>query len=123
MNDPLRRLAAYSEITRAALERYPSRIAFVHGARTWTYGETSDPIARIQRVLSRLGLDRGDGIAVLSANRPEGWMVEQAAIALGARLIPLRPLGGLDDQAFICEDAEVKFLVSDQAPSTNARRS
>jgi fatty-acyl-CoA synthase len=42
-------------------------------------------------------------------------MAEQACIALGARLIPLRPLGGLGDQAFICEDAEVKVLVFESA--------
>jgi len=116
MIDQLRRPATYSDLVRSALERYPSQTAFVHGRRTWTCGETSDTISRVQRVLSRLGLERGDGIAVLSGNRPEGWMVEQAAIALGARLVPLRPLGGLDDQAFMCDDAEVKLLAFEAGP-------
>lgn len=110
-HDPLWRPLTYTEIVRAALERYPDEVAFLHGARAWTYAETADTIARMERVLARHGAARGDAVAVLCGNCPEGWMAEQACIALGARLIPLRPLGGLGDQAFICEDAEVKMLV------------
>ncbi len=110
-HDLLWRPLTYTEIVRAALERYPDEIAFLHGARVWTYAETADMIARMERALARHGAGHGDAVAVLCGNCPEGWIAEQASIALGARLIPLRPLGGLGDQAFICEDAEVKALV------------
>jgi fatty-acyl-CoA synthase len=110
-DDLLWRPLTYTEIVRAALERYPEEIAFLHGARAWTYAETADMIARMERALARHGAGPGDAVAVLCGNCPEGWMAEQACIALGARLIPLRPLGGLGDQAFICEDAQVKVLV------------
>ncbi len=68
-------------------------------------------IARMERALLGSGVARGDAVAVLCSNHPEGWMAEQAAIDVGARLVPLRPLSGLDDHAFICEDAAVKMLV------------
>lgn len=58
-------------------------------------------------------MHKGDGLVLLSRNRPEIFCVMAAALCLGVRYAPLHPLGALDDHAFICEDSEARLLIYD----------
>ena len=54
---------------RAAVKRAPSSIAVVEGDRRVTYAELSATVDRIAGNLSRLGIARGDRVAILLGNR------------------------------------------------------
>ena len=101
----------YSRLIVHALTARPEREAFVLGDRRLTYGQTADLTGRIQQVLAAHGVGLGAGVATLSPNTPETWMVQAATYLLGGRYSGLHPLGSVDDHARLCADADIRVLV------------
>jgi fatty-acyl-CoA synthase len=100
----------YTDIIVEALTRFPDREAFVFGDRRVTYAQTARRTSCfLQALASRLSA--GGGIAVLSSNMPEVWMVQTAAYLLGARYTGLHPLGSIDDYVHVCEHAAIEMLI------------
>ncbi|HLS34594.1 MAG TPA: AMP-binding protein, partial [Brevibacterium sp.] len=100
--------------TRRVLRRYPHRVAFKDARGERTYAEVLDLICRYQAVLTDAGLQRGDGVAALGANRFEVWALGAAVQSLGIYITWLHPMGGLSDQIYQLEDARVTALVVDE---------
>ena len=92
--------ARYTDIVLAALRRFPDRVAFREDGREVTYARIADLLARWIAVLRRSGLQRGEGVGVLSPNRHEVWLGQTAAPFAGGRFTALHPLGvdRIDDQ-------------------------
>ncbi|MFZ6761710.1 AMP-binding protein [Pseudoroseomonas sp. WGS1072] len=103
------------------LDRYPQRIAFIDGARRFTYAETRDAISRALQQLRALGLRRGDTVVQLSGNRPEVFFVTAAIYLLGLRSVTLQAMGGIEDHAYILDHCEVRLLLADAAYAGRAR--
>ena len=53
-------------------EVHPSRVAVVHGPLRRTYAELRERCLRLADALTRRGVKRGDTVAVLCPNIPEG---------------------------------------------------
>src|SRR5262245_66685696 len=49
---------------------FPQRVAIVHGARTWTYGQFYARARRLASALAKHGIGRGDTVSVMLANTP-----------------------------------------------------
>jgi fatty-acyl-CoA synthase len=109
----LHRRPVYPDLIDRALRRFPDRTAFRSGGRHWTYAQTRDRISQYAQALEALGLGRGDTLTLLSQNRPEIFAVMAAALCRGIVYAPLHPLGGVEDHAFICADADAALLVYD----------
>jgi fatty-acyl-CoA synthase len=106
----------YGAQVKRTLERYPDRIAFKdQQGNQQTYAEVSDLIGRYQAVLASAGLQRGDGVAALGANRFEVWVLGVAVQSLGLYITWLHPMGSLADQTFQLGDSQVKALVVDES--------
>ncbi|NKQ56957.1 AMP-binding protein [Amycolatopsis sp. K13G38] len=101
----------YGNVIVEALTRYPQREAFVLGDRRMTYAQAADLTSRIQQVLVQHGVRPGAGVAVLSPNAPEVFLVQAATFLTGARYSGLHPMGSVDDHTFLCDDAEIEVLV------------
>ena len=97
----------------ASFARHATRPALADDRKRWTYGETAQAVARMIAVLKGLGLKRGDGLCVLSANRVEAFATGAAALLMGVRYTPLHPLAGEEDHVAIVEDCEAKALIVD----------
>ncbi|HUP23947.1 MAG TPA: AMP-binding protein [Thermoanaerobaculia bacterium] len=110
----------YCEIVLAALRRFPDRVAFRQDGRDLTYRQTAELLARYAAVLRRQGLRAGDGVGVLSPNRPEVWLGQTAPVLLGGRFTALQPLGSLEDHLYACNEAELRFLLVDPAYAERA---
>src|SRR5438445_2246251 len=89
--------ATVGDIVTAALRRFPERVAFRQDGQDLTYRQVEDALARWVAVLGERGLRRGDGVGLLSPNRPEAWLAPAAAALAGGRYTALHPLGSLDD--------------------------
>ena len=62
--DPLRNSPTIAELAFRAMARWGDRVAFDgHGGR-FTYRETHALVGRMQAAMVRLGMKRGDGIAM-----------------------------------------------------------
>ena len=96
-----------------ALARHPDRTAFTWEGGELSYRGAADLIGRLQKVFLNHGLQRGDRVAVLSANRADGWCAGVAAQLCGAATTALHPKGALSDHQFQLEDCDAAFLVAD----------
>jgi long-chain acyl-CoA synthetase len=85
----------------------------VQDERRFTYGE-HDRLARVLAgSLARLGVRRGDRVALVSANVPE-WVVTWWACAiLGATLVPLNAWWKAEELEFGLSDSGSKVLIGD----------
>src|ERR1700674_2508348 len=94
----------------------PDRIALRFCGKALTYAAFAARIAATARALkSRVGVGRGDGVAILPANHPDYLTLLYACARLGAMLVPLNFRLAVPEQAFILADASVKALVVEQA--------
>lgn len=90
----------------------PGKPAIRFKGQTLTYADFAARIAAAARALkSRLGIGRGDRVAILSLNHPDYLVLLYACARLGAMLVPLNWRLAVPEQAFILTDASVKALV------------
>ncbi len=98
---------------------YGSRPAMRHKDlgiwQTWTWGQVLDIVRAYAVGLHRLGLKRGDTIAVVGANRPKLYWSVMAAQMVGAIPVPVYADAVADELAFVLDHADVRFAaVEDQ---------
>ncbi|WP_430336093.1 AMP-binding protein [Rhodococcus sp. ACT016] len=105
--------STFVEYCLSALARRGREVAFTHGDRDMTGDAAVELAQAMSRVLADGGLSRGAGIAVLSGNLPEAFLVMVGAQMLGARHTGLPPLGSESDHRFILEDSEAHTFVYD----------
>ncbi|HQQ72028.1 MAG TPA: AMP-binding protein, partial [Alicycliphilus sp.] len=112
MTSPVHTGATVAETYRSALEAHPDRVALVlPDGSHWSYAELQARVQRMARYLQGLGLRHQQGLALLSGNQPEALVVLIACAWLGLRQTSLHPLGALQDQAFVLQDAGIDTLV------------
>src|ERR1700716_619879 len=94
----------------------PDKAAIRFQGRTLRYGELAARIAAAARALkSRLGVGRGDRVAILAANHPDYLVLLYACARLGAMLVPLNWRLAVPEQLFIFADASGKVLLVQDA--------
>ena len=99
--------------------RFADRAAMRHKVfgiwQTWTWAQLLGEVRAYAVGLHRLGLRRGDRIAVIGANRPQLYWSMMAAQMLGAVPVPVYADAVADELAFVLAHAEVRFAaVEDQ---------
>jgi len=83
--------------------------------QTWTWAQVLHNVRAYAAGLHRLGLRRGDTIAIVGANRPRLYWSVTAAQALGAIPVPVYADAVADELAFVLAHADVRFAaVEDQ---------
>src|SRR3954470_476412 len=83
--------------------------------QTWTWAQMRDEVLALAAGLHRLGLKRGDTVAIVGANRPKLYWSVTAAQVLGAVPVPVYADAVADELAYVLAHAEVRFAaVEDQ---------
>ena len=103
------------------------RNAYLHGSRpsmrhkdlgiwqTWTWSKVVEIVRAYAVGLNRLGLKRGETIAIVGANRPKLYWSVMAAQMLGAIPVPVYSDAVADELAFVLAHAETRYAaVEDQ---------
>jgi fatty-acyl-CoA synthase len=72
-------------LMRAAGERWARREALVYGDQRWTYAQLRETVYRFAAFLRTLSVRAGDGVVVLSGNRPELVALQLAVHLIGCR--------------------------------------
>ncbi len=91
----------------------PDRPAVSSEAGDLTFGQLDARINRLVHALRRRGLEPGDGVALMSPNRPEFVEVYFAALRAGLRLTPLNCHLTAAEAAYILRDCEAKAFLCD----------
>jgi len=82
---------------------------------TWTWAQMLAEVRAYAAGLSRLGLTRGDRIAIIGGNRPRLYWSIMAAQMLGAIPVPVYADAVAEELAFVLAHADVRFAaVQDQ---------
>ena len=83
--------------------------------QTWTWAEVLELVRAYAIGLSRLGLKRGETIAIVGSNRPKLYWSVMAAQMLGAVPVPVYADAVADELSFVLAHADVRFAaVEDQ---------
>jgi long-chain acyl-CoA synthetase len=99
--------------------RYGARPAYRHKDlgiwQVWTWRQVLEEARAFAVGLSRLGLKRGDTIAIVGSNRPKLYWSMMAGQMLGAIPVPVYADAVADELAYVLAHAEVRFAaVEDQ---------
>ena len=79
------------------------------------YSELRRQVEQFALGLSAMGLRRGDRVSIISENRPEWVIADQAIAAMGAVSVPVYPTMTPRQIEYIFNDASVRFaIVSNQ---------
>jgi fatty-acyl-CoA synthase len=92
---------------------YPERVAVIHGARRFTWGETYARCRRLASALVRAGVRPGDTVAVMAANTPEMFEAHFGVPMSGAVLNTLNTRLDADTIAFMLAHGDAKILLTD----------
>ena len=99
--------------------RFADRPAYRHKDlgiwQVWTWAQVLAEVRAYAVGLSRLGLKRGDAIAIVGSNRPRLYWSVTAAQALGAIPVPVYADAVAEELAYVLAHADVRFAaVEDQ---------
>jgi long-chain acyl-CoA synthetase len=85
---------------------YPYNMAIFDWDRgeKYTYIELKDMVDKLATAFHKLGIKKGDGIGLYTANCPEFYVILFATLKIGAILVPINPL---------LKYREIKHIVSD----------
>jgi long-chain acyl-CoA synthetase len=115
-----------AETARAQLDTLPKlllRNASAHAARpamrhkdfgiwqTWTWAQLLDEVRAFAIGLRKLGLERGDTVAIIGDNRPRLYASFAAVQSLGGIPVPVYQDSVAEEMAYVLEHAEVKLAV------------
>jgi acetyl-CoA synthetase len=81
----------------------------------WTYARLEEYANRLSNGLRRMGVQRGDRIAVVLPQRPEALVAYLAVFQLGAIVMPLSPLLGPDALEYRLRDSEARIAIVDDS--------
>src|SRR5690348_4187519 len=70
--------ATVGDLVTSVLRRFPDRVAFRQDGKEWTYRQTEDALVRWVALLLARGLRPGEGVGLLTPNRPEAWLGQVA---------------------------------------------
>jgi len=79
--------------------------------QSWTWSEVLEEIRAFSIGLKSLGLETGDKVAIVGANRPRLYWSMVAAQAAGAVPVPVYSDSVAEEMAYVLGHAEVKFAV------------
>jgi long-chain acyl-CoA synthetase len=77
-----------------------------------TYGELNGAVSKFASGLERLGLKKGDHIALVLGNSPHFVIGLYGALRLGLKVIPVNPIYTPDEIGYILKNGDVKAIVT-----------
>ncbi len=101
---------------------HPERPAVAWEDRSWSYRQFAGMAARLAAWLRERGVEAGDTVSVMCANRPEMLAAHYAAPAIGAVLNSINIRLDVDTVAYILDHSGSRLLVADPASFETARR-
>ena len=107
------RLKTLNDILCAVREQNRGRVMLQKSALGWmpvSSAEIYRSVVGVARVLESWGIRKGDRVAILSENRPEGTITDLAALSLGAVTVPIYSTQTADQTSFILNDSGARII-------------
>jgi len=96
-------------------EQYVNRVAMRHKDmgiwREWSWGDICSEVQQYAIGLKELGLQPGDKVAIIGANRPKLYWSFSAIQSIGAIPVPMYSDSVAEEMVYVLEHAGVRFAV------------
>jgi long-chain acyl-CoA synthetase len=79
--------------------------------QTWTWAQLADEVRAFAIGLRKMGVERGDTVAIIGDNRPRLYATFAAVQSLGGVPVPVYQDSVADEMSYVLEHAEVEFAV------------
>ncbi|GAB3966202.1 long-chain-fatty-acid--CoA ligase [Actinoallomurus acanthiterrae] len=89
----------------ASADRFPGNRALEFLGRSMTYARLRDAVDRLATALARLGVRKGDRVAVILPNCPQEVIAFYAVLRIGAVVVPTNPLYTSDELHYQLTDS------------------
>src|SRR3712207_5857246 len=80
---------------------------------SWTWGELRERVDALAGGLAKLGLQRGQCLAIMLSNRPDFHLVDMAAVTVGATPFSIYQTYSPEQISYVVSDAEARILVTE----------
>jgi long-chain acyl-CoA synthetase len=90
----------------------PQKSAFYFFEQVTTYQQLDVAVTKFASGLEKLGVKKGDHIALLLGNSPYFVIGMYGALRLGATVIPINPIYTADEIAYIINNGDVKVVIA-----------
>jgi long-chain acyl-CoA synthetase len=104
-------LKSVSQVFDEATERDPGRPAVIFYGRSISYGELRDSTDRLACALGRLGVKKGDRVALYLLNSPQFIIAYFAALKCGATVTPISPVYTSHEIRYQLEDSGARVVI------------
>jgi fatty-acyl-CoA synthase len=94
-----------------SLHVFPDKVAVVDGARRFTYAEFGQHVYRLASALRKLGIGRGDRVAVLAPNSVEVLEAHYGVPQIGAILVAINIRLSADEIEYILTHSGAKAII------------
>jgi long-chain acyl-CoA synthetase len=91
--------------------RYPDQTAILYYGKTYTYAELATLVDRFATGLQRLGVRKGDRVAIALPNIPQYPIAFYGALKAGAVVVQTNPLYTQREMQHQLADAEARYMV------------
>jgi benzoate-CoA ligase family protein len=95
------------------------RVAFHHQEEVYSCRKVNEEVCRAAGLLSTLGLERENRIAILLPDSPEFVFAFWGAIWMGAIPVPINTASKLEDIHYILQDCRAKILITNRQWQSN----
>jgi len=95
-----------------AVKEHRGKLAIKHPSGEISYGVFHEAVKRLARGLQKLGVNRGDRVAIKLPNLPHFPIAYYAALRLGAVVVPMNTMHKGHETARLLEDSEAKVLIT-----------
>lgn len=96
----------------ATAEKFSNKPAYIFNGQTSTYTELNAAVTKFASGLNKLGIQKGDHIALLLGNSPHFVIGLYGALRAGATVIPINPIYTPDEIGYIMNDGDVKAVIA-----------
>jgi acyl-CoA synthetase (AMP-forming)/AMP-acid ligase II len=101
-------------LLRERVKKSPQKPAILFGERRFTYAQFEGQVERAASGLRRLGVEKGDKVAILLTNCPEFIFAVFATARIGAVFVPVNTAFTADETAYILDHSEATLLITSQ---------
>jgi long-chain acyl-CoA synthetase len=98
-------------VRQTALEQ-PTRTAYHFLGSDTSYGEFEQQVSQFASALQRLGVKKGDHVALILGNSPHFLVSLYATMRIGVTAIPVNPIYKQDEISYILRDGDVKAIIA-----------
>ena len=104
--------ATLTELLGARAARHPDKLALIFKDRRWSYADLQREVDHVANGFLRIGVQKGDRVAVLLPNSAEFLFATFAVTKIGAVFVPLNPQYTAEEAEYVLRHSEACIVLT-----------